>query len=290
MGAGGRALRRLRERWLGLGPWDAARIRDEWFRAHFGYAADLVHEWLAGALDVRTARLLNFGCGDGITDLALVLRHGATRIHGIDIRREYAKLPRIAREQLGLARVPAALTFETIQPGAPLAARLAPVDGIVSWSTFEHVARAQLLPILRDLYACLRPGGVFFLQIEPLYHSPWGAHLRRYDEVPWHHLLASDEALWRIIEAHQGPMAADEVDFGFADFGVEGYKRFVFKEYQALNRLTADELVELAAQAGFEVLRQERRRVELPVPPALLARYPEEWLRNNEILLLLGRP
>jgi len=280
---------RLRERLFGLAPWDASRITDEWFRAHFGYAADVVQQWLGGALDVRRARLLNFGCGDGITDLALVLRHGATAIHGVDIRREYAKLPSIAREQLGMARVPAALSFETITPGAPLAGRYAGVDGIMSWSTFEHVQRDQLLPILRDLHGCLRPGGVFFLQIEPLFHSPYGSHLRRYDEVPWHHLLVSQEALWQVIEAHEGPMDAAEVDFGFADFGVEGYKRFVFNEYQQLNRLTADELVDLAAQAGFSVLRQERRHVGLAVPAALRGLYPDDWLTNNEILLLLGK-
>lgn len=284
-----RWLRRLAERVAGPAPWDAARIRDEWFRAHFFYAADLVADWLGGALDLRRARLLNFGCGDGITDLALALRHGATAIHGVDIRREYAKLPRIAREQLGLARVPSALSFETIVPAAPLAGRQRRFDGLISWSTFEHVARAQLLPILRDLHACLRPGGVFFLQIEPLFHSPFGSHLRRYVELPWHHLLLPQDALWRMVEAHQGPIAAAEVDFGFADFGVEGYKRFVFDEYLALNRLTADELVDLSAQAGFRLLRQERRQVDLAIPEPLLAQYPEALLRNNEILLLLGR-
>ncbi|MFN3374956.1 MAG: SAM-dependent methyltransferase [Burkholderiaceae bacterium] len=279
------------QEWLwGIAPWDASRISDEWFRAHFDYAADVVHYWMGAALDLRTARLLNFGCGDGITDLALVLRHGATRIHGIDIRREYEKLPRIAREQLGMRRVPCALTFETIAPGTPLADRHAPVDGIMSWSTFEHVQRAQLLPILRDLRECLRPGGVFFLQIEPLFHSPWGSHLRRYDDVPWHHLLATEDALWKVIEAHQGPMDAAEVDFGFADFGVEGYKRFVFNEYRALNRLTADELVALAREAGFAVLREERRYLDMPIPQALQGRYPDDWLLNNEIFLLLQRP
>ena len=279
----------LRERLFGVAPWDASRITDEWFRAHFDYAADVVQQWLGGALDVRSARLLNFGCGDGITDLALVLRHGAAAIHGVDIRREYAKLPRIAREQLGMARIPAALSFETITPGAPLAGRHGGVDGIMSWSTFEHVQHDQLLPILRDLHACLRAGGVFFLQIEPLFFSPFGSHLRRYIDVPWQHLLVPEDDLWRAIEAHQGTIDAQEVDFGFADFGVEGYKRFVFKEYQQLNRLTADELVDLAVQAGFSVLRQERRRVDMAVPAALHGRYPDDWLTNNELLLLLGK-
>ncbi len=280
---------RLQEKLWGIAPWDAKQITDEWFRAHFDYASDVVNHWVGGVLDLRTAKLLNFGCGDGITDLSLVLRHGATAIHGVDIRQEYAKLPRIAREQLGMSRIPAALTFETIQPGAPLAERRPLVDGIMSWSTFEHVQRDQLLPILKDLHACLRPGGFFFIQIEPLFYSPYGSHLRRYDDVPWHHLLTSEEALWKVIEDHDGPIDAAEVDFGFADFGVDGYKRFVFKEYQALNRLTADELVEITAAAGFHVVRQERRHVQMEIPAELRGRYPDDWLLNNEIFLLLSK-
>ncbi|RAR52936.1 UNVERIFIED_CONTAM: methyltransferase family protein [Acidovorax defluvii] len=280
---------RLQERFWGIAPWDAKHITDEWFRAHFDYAADVVQHWVGGVLDLPTARLLNFGCGDGITDLALMLRHGATAIHGVDIRREYAKLPRIAREQLGMSRIPAGMTFETIQPGAPLAGRQPLVDGIMSWSTFEHVQRDQLAPIFSDLYACLRPGGYFFIQIEPLFYSPFGSHLRRYIETPWQHLLVSEDDLWRAIEQHKGPMAADEVDFGFADFGVDGYKKFVFNEYRALNLLTADELVEITTSAGFKLVRQERRSVDMEIPQALRGKYPDELLLNNEIFLLLGK-
>ncbi|RYH53816.1 MAG: class I SAM-dependent methyltransferase, partial [Alcaligenaceae bacterium] len=210
-------------------------------------------------------------------------------IHGVDIRQEYAKLPRIAREQLGMTRIPSALTFETIRPGTPLAARHRGLDGIMSWSTFEHVQRDQLDPILRDLHVCLRPGGFLFIQIEPLFYSPFGSHLRRYDDVPWHHLLASEDELWKVIQAHEGPIDAAEVDFGFADFGVDGYKKFVFNEYLALNRLTADELVGIATGAGFQVARQERRHMDMPIPAELVGRYPDDWLLNNEVFLLLTK-
>ena len=74
---------RLRERLFGLASWDASRISDEWFRAHFEYAADVVNHWVGGVLDIPSSKFLNFGCGDGITDLSLVLRYGATRIHGL---------------------------------------------------------------------------------------------------------------------------------------------------------------------------------------------------------------
>ncbi|MDR2154602.1 MAG: class I SAM-dependent methyltransferase [Burkholderiaceae bacterium] len=281
----------LQEKLFGLAAWDSGKITDEWFRVHFDHAADIVHDWLGQSLNLSKARLLNFGCGDGITDLALVLRHGAASIHGIDIRREYQKLPRIAREQLGMTRLPAALRFETIVPNSPLAGRVRAFDGIFSWSTFEHVQRDKVLPILMDLHACLRAGGVFFLQVEPLFYSPWGSHLGRYVDVPWHHLMMTQEELWRAIQAYDGPINPTEVDFGFDDFGVDGYKQFVFREYQALNRLTADELVDIARQAGFEVLREKRQShyMDMPIPPTLQARYPEDWLRGNEIFLLLGK-
>lgn len=282
-------IARLQERLLGVAPWNAGQITDEWFRAHFEYAADVVNHWVGGVLDIPKSRFLNFGCGDGITDLSLVLRYGATSIHGVDVRREYQKLPRIAREQLGMRRVPVALTFETIESGDALARAGVQYDGIMSWSTFEHVRRDQLSTILADLHACLRPGGYFFIQIEPLFYSPYGSHLRRYDDTPWHHLLAGEDELWKVIENHQGPIDPAEVDFGFADFGVDGYKRFVFNEYKALNRLTADELVQFAKGAGFSVAREERRTVDLDVPEGLLSQYPRDWLVNNEIFLLLRK-
>lgn len=281
-------LDRLAHHVLGPAPWSAEHITDEWFRAHFNYATDVVNHWLGSVLDLRTAHLLNFGCGDGITDLGLVLRYGATSIHGIDIRQEYDKLRRIAREQLGMRRLPPGLRFETIRPATPLAGRIQ-ADGIFSWSTFEHVHKDQLLPIARDLHAALKPGGFFFLQIEPLYYSAYGSHLRRYNEMPWHHLLSSDDALWAQIQAHEGPIDGAERDFGFDDFGPDGYKKFVFNEYLALNRLTADEVVALMTSAGFKLVRQERRQMEIEVPTALHGRYREEDLRTNEIFLLLGK-
>lgn len=281
---------KLREKLFGYSSWDASKISDEWFRAHFYYAADVVHEWVGGVVSIPDAKLLNFGCGDGITDLSLVLRYGAKSIHGVDVRREYLKLPKIARDQLFMDRVPTALTFETIQSGDALASPSRQYDAVMSWSTFEHVRRDQLGTIFSDLLACLRPGGYLFIQIEPLFYSPYGSHLRRYDDVPWHHLLASEDELWNVIRTHEGPIDGAEVDFGFADFGVEGYKRFVFNEYKALNRLSADELVDFARQAGFDVTRQERRHVDLPIPESLQTRYPRELLLNNEIFLLLQKP
>ena len=60
-------IARLQERVLGIAPWDASQISDEWFRAHFEYAADVVNQWIGGVMDIPRSRFLNFGGGDGIT-------------------------------------------------------------------------------------------------------------------------------------------------------------------------------------------------------------------------------
>lgn len=93
----------------------------------------------------------------------------------------YEKLPRIARQQVGLQRLPAALSFQTIAPGTSLRGMAPPYDTLMSWSSVECVQPDLLLPILLDLPACLRPGGDFFLQVDPLYYSAFGSHLGRYD-------------------------------------------------------------------------------------------------------------
>lgn len=285
-------LRRLRERFRGMAPWDASKISDEWFRIHFEYAADVTHQWIGSVVDVKQSRLLQFGCGDSVTDLGIVLRHGACSIHCVDVMEGYRKLPGVAQSQLGMARLPAALSFQTIQPGEVLASQRPLYDGIMSWSVFEHVSREHVLPILRDLYQCLKPGGYFFLQIEPLYYSAYGSHLRRFSEVPWHHLLVSDEELWNAVQAHRDEIKADEADLALEDLGMDKYKRYIFDEYQVLNKLTADELVNLVKQAGFDVLREKRGDTEptAPIPEVLLQRYPRDVLVNNEIFLLMQRP
>ncbi|MFG5777212.1 class I SAM-dependent methyltransferase [Comamonas sp. J-3] len=287
-----RLLDQMQERLWGIAPWDPSKMTDAWIRGHFEYAADVVHEWLGSVLDVKQSRLLQFGCGDGVTDLALVLRYGAQSIHGVDVLPGYRKLGQVARAQLGLKRLPVALSFQTIEPGAVLAGQKRPYDAIMSWSVFEHVQRDQLLPILRDLYQCLRPGGYFFLQIEPLYFSAYGSHLRRFTDVPWLHLQLSDDALWETVRSYQDAVKADEADLALEDLGLEKYKRYIFDEYQVLNKLTADELVDLVQQAGFGIVREQRRHFEPPeaIPEILLARYPREQLTNNEIFLLMQRP
>ncbi len=269
--------------------WDPAKITDAWFGAHFHHAANTVVEWLSPHVDWQALRLLDFGCGDGITDLALALKKAPAKMLGVDINTGFDSLPPTARAQLGLANLPQRLQFVQIDAGDRLAGRFE-IDAMMSWSVFEHVERPYLDGVVADLYGLLPPGGVFFLQIDPLFHAPGGSHLGRFVRQPWAHLLLSEDALLSAVMSSTEPVPAEEIEVNFHSRDLDAYKRFVFEEYRRLNRLTADELVALFVRHGFEILRQERREEALEPPQALLSRYARQDLLTTEIRLLMRRP
>ena len=268
---------------------DEGQIRDDWFRVHFRYAADVVANWLGDVIDIDHAHLLDFGCGDGITDLGIKLRFKPLTVTGIDIRQNFNLLSAAAQTQLGLRKLPHNLNFIQVAPGSRLAGKWQ-VDAIYSWSVFEHVERDLLREIITDLYELLPPGGWFFLQIEPLFYSPFGSHLGRFVELPWAHLLLDGNALWDAVRQQSGDFSAREKDLTFAAHGIDSYKRYIYNEYLQLNRITADELAQQFQAIGFDVVKQERRQTSGPIPAELLDRYDEAILRTNEIMLLLRKP
>jgi len=266
--------------------WNDDRISDEWFASHFRYAADVVHEALAPRLDPAASTLLDFGCYDGITGLGLMLRHGWKGVVGIDIDPGFAALPRLASEQIGLARLPDGLEFRRIGAGESLAAA-GPVDAIMSWSVFEHVERPLLDAVVADFHSVLAPGGLCFVQIDPLFYSPQGSHLGRFATAPWAHLRMSESALQQfVLAAAPETVPPDEITEQFRSMSFDDYKRFIFRHYQELNRITADELVALFTRNGFELLWQNRRRTEEAIPADLHGQYDEELLRTCEIFAL----
>lgn len=274
----------------GDAPWSDAGISDEWFASHFRYAADVVHDALASRLDPAAASLLDFGCYDGITALGLLLRHGWRRVIGVDIDPGFDCLPRLAREQIGLARLPVNLSFQRIEPSQPLAP-LGPVDAIISWSVFEHLARAILDDVVADFRATLRPGGYCFVQIEPLFYSPHGSHLGRFATAPWAHLrMTEDELEATIMRALPETVPASEITEQFRSMPFEEYKRFIFRHYLELNRITADEVLDLFRRHGFELLWERRHRTELPIPTDLSLRFDHDLLATREIVALFQAP
>lgn len=266
--------------------WADDRITDEWFASHFRYAADVVNEALSKVLDPATSSLLDFGCYDGITGLGLMLRHRWKRVVAVDIDPGFDALPRLAREQISLARLPHGLEFRRIRPNESLAP-IGRVDAIMSWSVFEHVERSILDRVVADFHTVLAPGGHLFLQVDPLFFSPQGSHLGRFATAPWAHLRMADDELKRfVMSAVPATVPADEITEQFRSMSFDEYKRFVYRHYQELNRITADELVALFTGNGFSLVWEKRRRTAEPIPDDLAGRFDEDLLRTCEILAL----
>ena len=289
-----RILSSLRQ-WLSAPPaaaldpepeWTDGQITDEWFASHFRYAADVVHEALSPVCDPASSTLLDFGCYDGTTGLGLLLRHRWKRVVGVDIDPGFDALPRLAREQIGLQRLPRGLEFLRIAPSASLAG-VGPVDAIMSWSVFEHVDRKILDRVIADFHSVLAPGGYCFVQIDPLFFSPQGSHLGRFAAQPWAHLRIADDELERfVMAAAPETVPADEITEQFRSMSFDEYKRFIYRHYRELNRITADELLSLFARNGFELAWEKRRRTEEPIPGELVGRYDDDLLRTCEIFAL----
>jgi SAM-dependent methyltransferase len=266
--------------------WTEGQINDEWFASHFRYAADVVHDALSPVLDPSASSLLDFGCYDGTTGLGLMLRHQWKRVIGVDIDPGFDALPRLAREQIRLERLPDALGFRRIRPNDSLAP-IGPVDAIISWSVFEHVERSILDRVVADFHNVLAPGGYCFLQVDPLFFSPQGSHLGRFATTPWAHLRMNESELERfVMAAAPGIVPPDEITEQFRSMSFEEYKRFIFRHYRELNRVTADELVALFVCNGFSLVWEKRRRTTEPIPDDLAGRFDEDLLRTCEILAL----
>ncbi len=268
--------------------WDERLISDAWFRGHFEYAAQTIVEWLGSELPLDGAQLMDFGCGDGITALGVTLRGRPGSVVGVDVTRAFSKLEVLAHQQMNLDSLPRELEFHQVEAGKPLA--WMDLDGIYSWSVFEHVDREYLPSIASAFFDVLTPGGFAFIQIEPLYYSAYGSHLQRVVSEPWAHLRMDASDLEERVLSFEGELAEEDRDLAASEGVTPEFKAWLLREYYSLNRLTGDELVQLFLGAGFEIVREHRSQRSEEPPSDLCENHELANLMTNEIRLLARRP
>jgi cyclopropane fatty-acyl-phospholipid synthase-like methyltransferase len=232
-----------------------------------------IQNWTRKHGGVAGQRILDFGCGTGVSAAGMALLMDAAHVHGVDINLNHAGCQAFLSRHFGLASLPDTLTFEKILPGETGAEQ--GFDIAYSWSTFEHVGNRYYPGILAGLRERIVPGGLFFVQIGPLYFSPEGGHLWALGWRAWEHL------------AHQFSDIEDAIAYkpGLTD----EERRSLNSMFRSLNRITADDLLARIEGAGFSLLRQQRSETTLDPPAALLSAYRREALTTVQIVALFQR-
>ncbi len=243
-----------------------------------GVRARLIHEYktirnsVGNLANWQSCRILDFGCGQGIAAASFAIRHSQSQVYGADVvtpSNNY--IAQLFGRQLDLA-VPANLEINLMTAGS-LPPHIRNIDLAYAWSVFEHINFTDLTTHMKLVYERLNANGVFFLQIKPLYYSPQGSHLYRYDGTPWVHLLVQHDALKAIVEA--SPAANAET------------RAREWHQYETLNRATADDIVAAAIAAQFKVHTELRRTTQLIPCQRLTRTFTLEALTTEEIQLVL---
>jgi SAM-dependent methyltransferase len=168
----------------------------DWFYKHFDHAARTTATYLLGDSPLLRGRILDVGCGDGITDLGIALRCEPAELVGIDPFRGYERLPAIVRN----AGVPAD-AMPTCLRFLPASANEIPFeddrfDVVSSWGSLEHIAGGYG-QALAEIRRVLKPDGL--LMAHPgLFYSDVGNHLGEFRfarEEPYVHLKRPREWL-----------------------------------------------------------------------------------------------
>jgi len=173
------------------------RGHEDWFFRHFDHAAATVVSYMLADSPKLRGRILDVGCGDGITALGVALRTGCEELVAIDPFRGFDRLPEILRaNHLPADAIPKRVKYlgedANFLPFADDS-----FDVVISWAAVEHFAGGYL-QALREMKRVLRPDGLLFIH-PGLYYCNAGHHLAEYSTEPFFHLRRSRDEIRAIV-------------------------------------------------------------------------------------------
>lgn len=247
----------------------------DWFFRHFDHAGPTVMSYLLGDSPLLRGRILDVGCGDGITDLSIALRTGCKELIGIDPFRGYERLPRIiAENHLPPDSVPGNLRFMP-ESGNSIPFADDSFDVVLSWGSLEHIAGGYA-KALSEIRRVLRPNGLFFVH-PGLYYSQSGHHLGEFSSEPHFHLKKPLEEVRRIVFETR----PDYMDRS----GEECTPQQYWQWFQELNPITVAGFERELRALDFEPWRVAiRTEGVIEYTPELL-HYPMQDLATSELYL-----
>jgi SAM-dependent methyltransferase len=245
-----------------------------WWPEHFGEAVDeALSELASSGVTTTGARLLDVGCGDGIITLGLARRGGFASVTGMDIvgvDTDFLDAEAKVHNELPIGPEDH-LTFVRSEPDViPFPDGC--FDVVTAWSVFEHVTEPRKL--LREIYRVLRPGGVIFIQVWPLWSSENGSHLWPFFDEGFVHLTHTPEEIRTVLhEKLVDPELAESM----------------FAMYESCNRKTVDQIQRALIQTGFHFGKVKLTGASVHVPPAL-QEVPFSQLAIDGFTIIAARP
>lgn len=245
----------------GHGPWPEESFRDA--------AAQIVSFFGDDGIDLRSSRLADIGCGDGVMDLGVFQQADPSLLVGFDLSPvDTAKLQARAAAQGVAPKLPDGLRFETCRPDH-LPAEDDSFDHIFSWSAFEHVVTP--VAVLKEVHRILSPDGMLMIQLWPFYHSKHGSHLWDWFPDGFGQLLHDPFEVERRVLARpdDGP----------------GWTAELLTAFRELNRITLDDLQRALLHAGFVVVKLELLSEAFHIPSEL-SHFPLSQLAVSGVKLM----
>ncbi|HJY84094.1 MAG TPA: methyltransferase domain-containing protein [Candidatus Binatia bacterium] len=249
--------------------------KDSWFYKHFEHAARVVIYYMLDDSPLLRGRILDVGCGDGITDLGIFLRKRPQLFVGLDVEDNFRELSRMMRENgLPYDSWPESLIFRQVD------ANHIPYpddyfDVVLSWGSLEHITGGYL-QTLKEIKRVLKDGGLFFLH-PGLYYSNFGHHIGEFSSEPFVHLKKSTEELKEIVFTAQ-PRYMDRggLVYAPADF---------WRYHSELNKITVSKLERELRMLDFEFKKVAVRAEDLVTYTPELQKYSIQDLTTTEIYI-----
>lgn len=210
---------------------------DIWLKSHF---VDVPEKLTTACGNLSGKRILSVGCGEMLIELGLLTR-GPSEVVGLDI---IPQEPLPAAAKLLAAGYPVPKDYANrsrcvTYDGTNFPFEDDSFDVVFSWGAFEHVR--DVSAVLREMRRVMRPNGVGYISVFPWFPSFHGGHLTDYINEPFFHLRKGPQWISDQLEgyAEKNPAERDFVT------------RHMRREFDHLNRLSADDFYRLFRQVGF---------------------------------------